>query len=117
MVASVGVGGSLACFGGNGPDSVPVGNLMPPPATELCIEVEPDVAGATVTLDGLARSEGCESTYAWEPALAVTAPGYETHTETVQLHGSERVEVKVSLERAVPIPVGNLMAPPPMDER
>lgn len=119
LVASTGLAVALGCGGGSilPHDSPPVGNLMAPPMVsgEVCVDVTP--ADAKVIIEGVETTDRCTSVETYGSfTIEVSAPGYAIET---QVHGVEpEVELSITLNairEPVPRPVGNLMAPPPIE--
>ncbi len=104
----------MACNSG-GRQIDPPGNLVAPPTIrgEICVDAQP--TDAKITVNGTpARADGCAPVEAMEGqtvAVSVSAPGFVTHEQRVQV--APKVGIKVTLAAAPrDPPVGNLMPPP-----
>ncbi|TNE88367.1 MAG: hypothetical protein EP330_14885 [Deltaproteobacteria bacterium] len=103
LVASAGIGISLACGGSGGGrmgPPPPPGNLMPPPDSEMvsvCVDVLP--ADAVVRVDGVEEPSRCGERRAGRTVLVeVSAPGHQTHTESVSLTESRELVIRLDPE-------------------
>lgn len=110
----------LAVGCGTGKGGMVTGNLMPPPAVELCVSVTPE--SATVTLNGEPFTDACVERDEGSPAtIVVSAPGYIPQTLEHRFGDQQRIDVVLKPEPVPPPlpppppPVGNLMPPPRLD--
>jgi hypothetical protein len=89
----------------------PVGNLMAPQSTEVCVELLPEGYGTVTINQSTPNEEGCLEVYDNKARVEVTPPNGEVQVEEVKLEGSERKTIRMT--SVTPPPVGNLMAPEP----
>jgi hypothetical protein len=119
LIAGAGLFLGVGCSGAvvSAPEQ-PVGNLMAPPqiTAEICVDAVP--ADAKVVVNAVAASARCTPVTNWEGSdvtVEVSAPGYETRVEHVNL-AQALPPIKVELGPVAPPnipPIGNLMPPPP----
>ena len=117
LAASAGLVLTIGCGNRNAPPSV--GNLMAPPdrPNEIC--VDPTPADATVSIAGRVTTDRCTVVTTEGPIrVEVSAPGYTTETLEVMPDGAEPITVTLvpaGLPPDILEPVGNLMAPQPLE--
>jgi hypothetical protein len=92
----------------------PVGNLMAPQSTEVCVELLPEGYGTVTINQSTPNEEGCLEVYDNKARVEVTPPNGEVQVEEVKLEGSERKTIRMT--SVTPPPVGNLMAPQPVPQ-
>lgn len=118
LVASASLVLTIGCGGQKNPPTV--GNLMAPPdqTNEICVDpLPPD---ALVTIDGQAAPDRCSDVPSGAKVeIEVSAPGFVTQTREVLADGAAPIEVRLEPDGSIDVlePVGNLMAPQPIDRR
>lgn len=79
------------------------GNLVAPPTVQLCVEVTPPEADATVTASGQELPDAdpsCVEVYEGDIQVSATAEGYEPYEEVVQVYGDTDHTVSLTATKA-----------------
>jgi hypothetical protein len=92
LIAGTGASVLIACSGIKATGDTEVytsGNLVAPPMVQLCIEVSPPEADATVTASGQTMPEAepsCVQVYEGSIQLTASAEGYAPYEETLEVY-------------------------------
>lgn len=97
LVASAGAAMMLASCEG-----AVSGNLVAPAEAELCVDVMPEAAMASLQFNNapVESEDGCAQVYEGTVEVRAEAEGYQPYIETHEVYGDTRLEVTLQPEAA-----------------